>query len=167
MRSFPCVVLLLFFCVSVYAAEQLKCPEPVTHIAMGQGEDSPQPGTVFQLKDFTANMVARGKSSPLCFLRTTDIIHGDIFVTAEVLSRLFARKGKQSNKDSISDVSIETQADKVVLKGNVKKHTSLPFTVERPVPTYGRVLHLQAKSIKALGIPMKGLLDALGKQLGG
>src|SRR3954471_4902246 len=129
MRSFLCTVLLLWVSVSAYAAEQLKCPEPVTRIAVGQGQYSPQPGTVFQLNDFTANMVARGKSSPLCFLRTTDIIHGEIFVTPEGLSRLFARKVKQSNKSSISDVSIETQADKVVLKGKVKKLISLPFTV--------------------------------------
>ena len=53
----------------------------------------------------------------------------------------------------------------MVVKGKVKKLISLPFTVEGPVITDGRNLDLQAKSIKAMGIPMKGLLDALGKEL--
>jgi hypothetical protein len=166
MRCLLCLVLLLLLVASTQAAEQLKCPEPVTHIAIPEGEYSPLPGTVFQLKDFSANMVSRGKSSPLCFLRTTEIQRGEVFVSSEGLSKMFARKVKQSDKDSISDVTIETQPDKVVLKGRVRKVISLPFTLEGPVTTDGRVLELRAKSIKAMGIPMKGLLDALGKRLG-
>ena len=159
-----CAALQLLFCVSLKAAEPLKCPQPVTHIAVTQGEYSPQPGIVFELHDFAADMVSRGKSSPLCFLRTTEILHGDVFVTSASLSRLFQTKAKQSNS-SISDLTIETQPDKVVFKGRVKKVISLPFTIEGPVTTDGRVLDVQAKSIKAMGIPVKGLLDAMGKEL--
>ncbi len=162
-----CVLVLLFcVCGSLQAAEQLKCPEPVTRIAISEGEYSPQPGTVFQLHDFAAHMLARGKTSPLCFMRTTQIVHGDVFVTSDSLSAMFKRKVKQSDKSSISDVTIEMQPGKVVLKGKMKKVIPLPFTVEGPVTTDGRNLDLHAKSIKALGIPVKGLLDALGKELG-
>ena len=70
---------------------------------------------------------------------------------------------KESSKSSVSDLSIETQPDKVVLKGKVKKLIELPFTIEGPVTTDGRNLDLQAKSVKALGIPIEGLLDALAK----
>lgn len=80
MRTVLWVGLLLSLSSSLRATEQLKCPEPVTRIAVTQGEYSPQPGTIFELRDFSANMVACGKSSPLCFMRTTEIIHGDVFV---------------------------------------------------------------------------------------
>ncbi len=158
--------LLLFFSVSLRAAEPLKCPEPVTRIALAEGQYSPQPGTVFALHDFQANMVARGKSMPLCFARTTEILRGEVFVSSADLGRMFQRKVKQSDS-SISDVTIETQPDKVVLKGKVTKLIPIPFTVEGPVTTDGRNLDLHATSVKALGIPVKGLLDALGKELDG
>ncbi len=166
MRVGSLLLLLCWLIGSSFAAEPLKCPAPVTRIAISQGEYSPQPGTVFQLHDFVANMVARGKTSPLCFNRTTEIAHGDVFVSSDSLSAMFKRKLKQSHKSSISDVTIETQPDKVVLKGKMKKVIAVPFTVEGPVTTDGRNLDLQAKSIKALGLPVKGLLDALGKELG-
>ena len=81
-------VIALCLCLSRLssAVEPLKCPERVTHIAVSQGEYSPQPGTVFSLHDFEANMVARGKTSPLCFVRSTEIVHGDVFVSSDSLA---------------------------------------------------------------------------------
>jgi hypothetical protein len=166
MRVAQLTVLLFAFCASLHAAEQLKCPEPVTRIAITQGGYSPQPGTVFELHDFAANMVARGKESPLCFMRTTEIVHGDIFISSEGLARMFKVDTHVGRVSRRLGFSRETHPDKVVLRGKMKKVISLPFTVAGPVTTDGRNLDLHAQSIKALGIPVKGLLDALGKELG-
>ncbi len=164
MRSL-CLVLLAFSCLTTLAAEQLKCPPQITHIFMPQGEYSPQPGTVFALHDFQADMVARGKSSPLCFTRWTDIKKGEVFVSSQSLSNMFERKLRQSDR-AVSEVKVELKDDKARISGKMKKAVPIPFSIEGPVTTDGRNLDLQAKSIKAVGIPMKGLLDALGKHLG-
>jgi hypothetical protein len=147
------------------AAAQPKCPAPQTHIEIAQGDYSPQPGTVFNLHEFAANMVSRGKSAPLCYQRWTEVARGDVFVTAESLTKLFEQKVKKADT-AISDIKIETKNDNTVhLSGKMKKVIPIPFSIEGPVSTDGHTLILQAKSIKAVGIPMKGLLDALGKEL--
>ena len=156
--------LLLYCCALGHAAEPLKCPQPVTHINVTQGEYYPQPGTIFELRNFRANMVSRGKASPMCFLRWTEIIEGQVFVRAEGLTKLFDRKVEQSDS-SISDIKIETEDEKVHISGKVKKLLPIPFSIEGPVTTDGRTLAVQAKSIKAIGIPIKGLLGAVGKEL--
>jgi hypothetical protein len=156
--------LLLSFTVPI-GAEQLKCPEPVTHITVAQGQYSPLPGTVFDLRDFRAELIRRGKNSPVCFQRWTDISRGDVFVSSQSLSNMFEQKVKQS-ESSISDIKVETKSgNKVRLSGKIKKLVWLPFSIEGPVSTNGRTLELQAKSIKAAGIPMEKLLDTLGKEL--
>jgi hypothetical protein len=164
MRSLLASVLLLGLCVVAKAAEPAKCPAPVTTINVAQGEYSPQAGTVFELHNFLASMVAQGKTPPLCFRRTIEISRGDVFVSSTSLTQLFRQKIEKTDH-RISDLTIETQSNKVIFKGKVKKIITLPFTIEGPVTTDGRVLNVRATSIKALGIPMKGLLDAFGKEL--
>jgi len=114
------------------------------------------------LQDFTANQVARGKVSPLCFMRMTDIQHGDVFIDTQSLSHEFETKSSQSGSP-VHDLKVETKQNVVDLKGTIKKLIPISFTMEGPVTTDGHVLVLYATKIKADGIPVKGLLDMLGK----
>ena len=149
----------------VAGAEQLKCPSPVTEMTMEKGQYSPLQGATFNLEGFAAKMVARGKTSPLCFARTTDVLHGQAFISSESLTKLFAQKVQQANA-SVSDLKIELNSDAAHLSGKVHKKIDIPFEIEGPVSTDGTVLILHAKKIKAEGIPVKGLLGIIGVHLG-
>lgn len=131
---------------------------------MEKGQYSPLEGTTFSLQDFAANMVARGKASPLCFARTTDVLHGQVFISAESLARLFAQKVQQANT-SVSQVKVEIRDDVAHLSGKVHKGIDISFEIAGPISTDGTVLILRARKIKAEGIPMKGLLGMIGVHL--
>ena len=141
-----------------------KCPSPVTHITMSKGDYSPQPGVRFALQDFEADQVARGKASPFCYMRMTDIHHGDVFIDTQSLSREFVSKTTQTGT-SVHDLRVEVKDQLVDLKGTIKKLIPISFTMEGPVTTDGHVLIFHASKIKADGIPVKGLFDMLGKHL--
>jgi hypothetical protein len=155
----------LFVILSLLSQAALaKCPPPVTHISMNKGDYSPQPGVRFALGDFEANQVARGKASPMCYMRMTDIQHGDVFIDTNSLSKEFVSKTDDSGA-AVHNLKIEIKDNLVDLKGTIKKVIPISFTMEGPVTTDGHLLIFHAKSIKADGIPMKGLLDMLGKHL--
>lgn len=131
---------------------------------MESGDYSPLQGVSFLLHNFAANMVIRGKRSPLCFNRTTEIEHGTVLASGESLSRLFQQKIEQAGSN-ISDVNIELKEGAAHISGKMKKGISLPFEIEGPISTDGTVLILDAKKIKAEHIPVKGLLGTVGAHL--
>ncbi len=110
-------------------------------------------------------MVQFGKKSPLCFVRWTDIRQGDVFVSSQSLSHEFETKIKQSGDSKISDFQVETKDHLVDLKGKMKKLIPISFTLEGPVSTDGHALIFHATKVKADGLELKGLLDALGKHI--
>lgn len=133
---------------------------------MEKGAYSPQPGSVYDLTDFDADMVARGKAAPLCFTRTTEIKSGIVFVSSESLTRMLDRKISQSGKSNVSDLAVETHdGDTVKLTGKMKNKGGVSFSIEGPVSTDGRNLILQAKKIDAGVFPVKWLLGIMGKNL--
>lgn len=134
---------------------------------MEKGAYSPQPGSVFELSDFDADMVARGKNPPLCFTRVTEIRTGVVFVSSESLTRMFERKIGQSAKSKVSDIKVETREDGTAkLTGKMKDHGGVSFSIEGPVSTDGRNLILQGKKIDAAKLPVKWLMGLMGKNLG-
>jgi hypothetical protein len=122
------------------------------------------PGAVFNLSDFAATLEARGTSMPLCFARITDIHRGEVLVSSESLTGLFEQKIQQS-KSSVEDVQVSVKDGLIHLKGKVHKGIGIPFEIEGPVTTNGTDLILNAKKIKAVGLPVKGLLGMLGTHL--
>src|ERR1700687_5465956 len=93
-------LLLLSFLATMGAGfakgEPVTCPAHVTKMIMEKGEYSPQEGATFNLENFSATMVARGKSSPLCFQRETHIHRGRVWISAESLTTMFSQKLRQS-----------------------------------------------------------------------
>ena len=165
MRLLPCILLLSAL---AQAAEPVRCPDGPSRLAMEQGEYMSRPGLVFGLQHFSANMVPRGKKLPICLSKITDIDHGRVVVSDSSLSTMFNQKMKRSPKQSISDISVHTKSDGVAIKGKVHKKIAVPFEIDGHVDTAngGRVLRLHAEKIKAMGVPVKGLLKMLGVELG-
>ena len=148
------------------AAAAQPCPATVTHMSVAQGSYSPAGGATFDLKDFSAEMISRSKAKPLCFARKTKITHGEVFVSSESLTKLFTQKISKSDS-KIKDVKVETRDDRSAkISGTMHKGIDMPFEIEGPISTDGTNLILQAKKIKAEKLPIKGLLDMMGKNLG-
>jgi len=127
--------------------EQLRCPAPVTHMEMDKGEYSPMTGATFELRNFSANMVARGKTMPACFARINHVQRGEVFISSQSLTKMFEQKLSQSNSQ-IKSVSVELRDDGVHLKGTVHKAVDLPFELEGPLSTDGSKLVLHVKRSK-------------------
>lgn len=161
MRTIAIVFLLL---TPAFAAQSGPCPAHETRLALDKGQYSPMSGVTFDLTNFDASMVAKGKASPLCYQRVTDIRRGDVTVTPQSLSHEFESKMQQSNS-KIKDFKIETKEHTVAMSGKVKKVLDIPFTIEGPVSTDGQSLIFHADQIKAAGIPVKGLLGMVGDHL--
>jgi len=146
-------------------ADALRCPAKVTAMEVAKGDYSPMPGATFELQNFSALMTSRGKSSPLCFNRITEINHGQVFISSASLTHLFEQKIQQSNS-KMKDVKVEIKDNEAHLTGKMKKGMDIGFEITGPVTTDGTNLILTAKKIKAAGVPVKGLLGMLGKHLG-
>ena len=158
-------VLLLTFCSN--AAEQPKCP-PVSSLSVDKGEYTQRPGVVFVLENYSAQMVPRGKRLPQCLLKENEVQHGRITVSGSALTKMFDQKLRQDRQSKISDLKVELKGESVAISGKMHKVVGIPFSVEGPVDSPDGVrLRLHADKLKAAGIPVKGLLNAVGMELGG
>ena len=164
MRRQLFLTLIAVFSSLASKAEQIVCPAPVTRMTVDKGQYSPLGGATLNLENFAANMVARGKTSPLCFTRTTDVEHGRVFISSESLTRLFAQKARQSGS-RVKDLKVEIKDGEAHLSGKIHKGLDIPFDIQGPISSDGTQLILHAKKIKAEGIPVKGLLNTLGAHL--
>ncbi len=139
------------------------CPTE-SAISITRGSFEARPGVRYQLLDFHARLRPKAKSAPLCFERVTLVARGEIFVSSDSLTRLFSQKLEASHS-KIKDFAVSHDAKGATLTGSISKLISLHFTIKGPVSTDGRSIRLEAKSIKADGIPVKELLKLVGAEL--
>lgn len=131
---------------------------------IANGVYSPIPGVSFVLRNFAGAMVPSTDKLPGCLVKVTQIEQGRVTVTSASLDKLVQARIRPKDS-SISDLKIEIKEGKAILTGKMKKF--IPFRVEGPVSGSGESLRVQAKTVKAAGIPMKGLLDMIGVELSG
>lgn len=156
---------ILIFLITTCAggAEIPPCPT-TSAMNINKGRYAARPGVEFTLENYSAHMVPRGKQSPMCFIKMNQIEHGHIVVSDASLSKLFDQKLSRAGK--ITGLKVQAKEGRIVLSGTAHKGVPLPFTVEGPVDTDGRLIRLHAEKVKAAGLPIKGLLEMLGMELG-
>ncbi len=120
---------------------------------------------MFRLQDFDAAMAPKGSKPPDCYTRVTQVQHGRVSASAASLTKLFQTKHKSNS--SVSDLRVEFEEGKAAISGNVHKGISIPFKIEGPVSTDGQSIRLRGTGVKAVGLPIKGLLDMVGAELSG
>lgn len=146
------------------AQEPRKCPRTNSRINMRAGSFSSQPGVTFDLHPFVAQLVPMGKDAPMCYQKLTVVQHAVIFTSNDSLSNIFASKLRDSNS-KLHDLRIINGDGNVRLTGSMRELVPIQFLVEGPVSTDGTSLRIDVKTIKADGIPIKLLLETLGKNL--
>jgi hypothetical protein len=155
---------LLLLATCAWGAEIPPCPTTST-MNINRGRYAARPGVEFTIENYAAHMVPRGKTSPLCYIKINEIEHGHIVVSDAALTKLFEQKLAHSGK--ITGLKVQAKDGHIMLSGTAHKGLPIPFTVEGPVDTVdGREIRLHAEKVKAVGLPVKGLLEMVGVELG-
>lgn len=161
-------LVLTFLITSVFSGgasgQASTCAPEVSRISISSGTFSPQPGVSFQLHHFVAALVPMGTKSPACNEKMTVVSRGEIFINNESLTRVFNEK-LDSADSKIKGFKIENGEGKVTLSGRLTKLIPIAFTVEGPVSTDGTSILLNARNLKADGVPVKTLLAMVGQHL--
>lgn len=149
----------------VSQAQAPPCPAPVAHISIQTGSYSSQPGVTFELRHFVAALVPQSDKAPDCYGKITAVSHAEIFVSNASLTRVFAEKlGQTASK--IKNFEVQNHVGQVTLKGKIVKLIPIDFSISGPLTTDGVALLLDAREIKADGIPVKMLMAMVGEHLG-
>ena len=140
------------------------CPRTSSRINMRYGTFSSQPGVIFDLHPFVANLVPMARDAPRCYQALTVVQHAVIFTSNDSLTNIFAAKLRGSSS-KLHDLKILNGNGTVRLSGSMRELMPIQFVIEGPVTTDGTSIRIDVQSIKADGIPIKLLLAALGKNL--
>jgi hypothetical protein len=89
MRWFLAIIVSTCVCLPLGAQQ---CPVAPSKLEVSKGDYLSQPGVVFTLQNFSADMVPKGKSAPQCFVKTTNVEHGRVYVNTDSLTHLFQQK---------------------------------------------------------------------------
>jgi len=156
---------LLSAVISGFACGQAStCPPAVSHISINDGIFSSQPGVTFHLRHFVAALVPMGARAPACYEKMTVVSRGEIFISNDSLTHVFNEK-LESADSKIKGFKIENGEGKVTLSGHITKMVPIAFTVAGPVTTDGTSILLNARTLKADGLPIKTLLAVVGQHL--
>jgi len=72
------------------------------------------------------------------------------------------RESMRTHPSPLKDVTITMRDGRLHTTGTLKKGVPVPFTMDAEVSVSGGLLRMHAVKLKAVGVPVKGLLDLLG-----
>jgi hypothetical protein len=126
-------------------------------------------GIVLEIRRLRGVMVSKGKGPPALDDQRSYALHlssGEIAMEMASLQALLNRHVFAYEGSSLKDIAVEADGPRIKLKGKLRKGVDVPFSTIASVSTTadGR-LRLRTESMKALGIPAKGLLALFGLEL--
>ncbi len=126
-------------------------------------------GVVLDVRRLRGVLVSRGSGPPVFDDPRSYVMHlssGEIAMEMTSLQVLLNRHVFVSPDSPLKDITVEADAPRIKLKGKLRKGVNVPFSTAASVSaTADGRLRLHAESVKALGIPAKGLLDLFGLAL--
>jgi hypothetical protein len=125
-------------------------------------------GIVLRVRALDGELVATKRGSPPVFDDPRSYIlrlkSADMSIDAASLNALMARV--VAGQPSIKELTLSIADGQVIQKGKMRKGITIPFTLKTSVsPTSDGRVRLHATSLKAIGIPVKGMLDFFGVEL--
>jgi hypothetical protein len=126
--------------------------------------------TILQIARLRGALVSTDKGRPPIFDDKNSFIvridSAEIALTMDSLTRLLNNHVFHYEGSPLKALSVTADGPRLKLKGTVHKGIDLPFTILADPSVDGDgALRLRAHSIKALGIPAKGLLSFFGVEL--
>jgi hypothetical protein len=166
MRILALLLLLVGLASATEEKQQSTCPTgPPKHISIKAGEYAPNPGTTLELQNFNADIIPLAKELPNCLINETLVQSGSVTLSSESLTKLF--NGKSGANAKIKDMKVATEGQDLSITGKVHKVVDLKFQIEGPLkPLQHGEVRMNVDKIHADGIPIKGLMDMFGSDLG-
>lgn len=123
-------------------------------------------GVVLQVRALDGEFISRAAGQPPVFddphSYTLRMRSADIALDAASLNALF-RQSLASRPSPLSDVTITIENGLLHAKGKLRKGATVPFSMTASVAaSKDGLITLHATKLKAVGVPVKGLLDLLG-----
>jgi hypothetical protein len=125
-------------------------------------------GVVLRARTLDGELVANKAGSPPVFDDPTSytmrLASADVSMDASSLTAMLARVFTGSSP--VKDLKLSIIDGQIVQKGKLRKGVEVPFSMKTNVaPTLDGRIRLHANSLKAVGIPVKGMLDLFGVEL--
>ena len=166
MRNATLVALLAIpaLIADVPAAAPIRCGVEMRNVALHLAD-----GVVLNVASLNGEFVSRSASEPPIFddpgSYTLRMKAADVSMDAASLTALL-KQTLARHPSPLSDVTLTIEEGRVRAKGTLKKGLSVPFSMTATVSaTPDGQLRLHADKVKAVGVPVKGLLDLLGLDL--
>jgi hypothetical protein len=123
-------------------------------------------GVVLAIRTLDGEFISHSQSEPPVFddpkSYTLRVKSADMQLDSASLTNLLQQSLKE-HPAPISDVKVTIEGGKMQAAGKLKKGVTVPFTMTATVSsTPEGLLRLHAEKLKAVGVPVKGLLDLLG-----
>jgi hypothetical protein len=158
-------VLLLYPGPSVVGAPQTPVQIEMRNVRLHADD-----GVVLEISHLKGVMVSRVAGRPPVFddpgSYVLDVQTGDVSMDMPSLKNLMNRHIFGYKGSPLKDLSVEPDGTRLKLKGKLRKGLDVPFSTTASVSTTTEgQLSLHVESMKAIGVPAKGLLDLFGLKL--
>lgn len=175
MRSIPVNVHFrpLFTCAvaSLFALSlTLRAAAPDVEIEMKNVRLHAAEGIVLEITHLRGRMVSRTAGAPPVFDDQRSFVlhlrHAELSLDVISLQNLLNQFAFAYDGAPVKQLTVQTDRGQLALKGKLHKGIDVPFSVKASVSTTadGR-MRLHTESLKAVGVPAKGLLDLFGLKL--
>src|SRR5262245_26706290 len=150
------------FAVHLAAASQpIRCGVEMRNVSLHVAD-----GVLLSVAFLNGEFISRTVGEPPVFDEprsyTLRMKSGDIAIDAASLTSLI-RSTLASHPSPLQDVTVTFEEGRLRAKGTLKKGVSVPFSMTATVgATPDGRLRLHADKVKAVGVPVKGLLDLVG-----
>src|SRR4051812_17912361 len=122
-------------------------------------------GVVMSVTTLTGEFVSQSTANPPVFddpsSYTLRVKSADVAMDAVSLTGLL-RQALARHPSPLSDVTLTIENGRLQAKGKLHKGVTVPFTMTASVAASGGLLRLHAEKVKAVGVPIKGMLDLIG-----
>jgi hypothetical protein len=123
-------------------------------------------GVMLDVRDLRGSMVSRTAGPPVFDNQDSYVLHlvaAHISMDMDSVANLLNRHVLAYEGAPLKDVTVKPAGDRLELKGKLHKGIDVPFSSKASVSATpdGRI-RLHVESMKAIGIPTKGLLDVFG-----
>jgi hypothetical protein len=142
---------------------QIRCGIDMRNVVLHVTE-----GIVLRVRTLDGELIANKSSTPPVFddpnSYTLRLAAAEMSMDSASLTTLMSRVFP--GKSPLSDLQVAIGEGRIAVKGKLHKRIVVPFSMKAAVsPTNDGRIRLHATSLKAIGIPVKGMLDLFGVEL--